>query len=166
MIVVRRLLLALAGVLLVIAALFAFLPVPAQQLEVLGTSATFYCGPGSSSDPAFVVWVDPSITLGGSPRSNAPASINRLGESSCVAKAEDRLATALGFMVAAALCAVLAIWFIRYVFQGQPAAMSRGQLPAQRPPQGWYPDPADATFLRWWDGAQWTEHRSVRGPAP
>ena len=25
------------------------------------------------------------------------------------------------------------------------------------PPAGWYPDPADPTRLRWWNGAAWTE---------
>jgi len=28
----------------------------------------------------------------------------------------------------------------------------------QAPQPGWYPDPADASRLRWWDGAVWTEH--------
>ncbi|HET6937970.1 MAG TPA: DUF2510 domain-containing protein [Nocardioides sp.] len=31
-------------------------------------------------------------------------------------------------------------------------------------PAGWYVDPEDATQFRYWDGAQWTEHRSPRGP--
>jgi Protein of unknown function (DUF2510) len=31
-------------------------------------------------------------------------------------------------------------------------------------PAGWYVDPQDAAQFRYWDGAQWTEHRSPRGP--
>jgi hypothetical protein len=31
-------------------------------------------------------------------------------------------------------------------------------------PAGWFVDPQDATQFRYWDGAQWTEHRSPRGP--
>jgi hypothetical protein len=29
-------------------------------------------------------------------------------------------------------------------------------------PAGWFPDPEDATQLRYWDGAVWTEHRAPR----
>jgi Tfp pilus assembly major pilin PilA len=34
---------------------------------------------------------------------------------------------------------------------------------ASSAPANWYPDPADARLLRYWDGARWTEHTS---PAP
>jgi Protein of unknown function (DUF2510)/HIRAN domain len=30
------------------------------------------------------------------------------------------------------------------------------------PPAGWYPDTTNDALLRWWDGAQWTEHYSPR----
>ena len=32
-------------------------------------------------------------------------------------------------------------------------------------PAGWFVDPQDPTQFRYWDGAQWTEHRSPRGPS-
>ncbi len=34
-------------------------------------------------------------------------------------------------------------------------------------PAGWYPDPADPTRTRWWDGSRWSEHTSpATGAAP
>jgi hypothetical protein len=38
----------------------------------------------------------------------------------------------------------------------QPAAAARPAPAAQ--PAGWYPDYADPTALRWWDGSAWTGH--------
>ena len=32
------------------------------------------------------------------------------------------------------------------------------------PPSGWYPDPEDAPQMRYWDGSQWTEHRTQPDP--
>lgn len=35
----------------------------------------------------------------------------------------------------------------------------------ETPTAGWYPDPADATGLRWWDGLGWTEYAKPGAPA-
>ncbi|GAA4120351.1 hypothetical protein GCM10022215_23840 [Nocardioides fonticola] len=35
---------------------------------------------------------------------------------------------------------------------------------AELPPAGFYADPHDATFERWWDGEAWSEHRRPVGP--
>lgn len=32
---------------------------------------------------------------------------------------------------------------------------------ADAPRAGWYPDPRDASRLRWWDGLDWTEERRI-----
>jgi membrane protease YdiL (CAAX protease family) len=37
------------------------------------------------------------------------------------------------------------------------------QAAAPVAPAGWYTDPGQRFALRWWDGAQWTEHVSTRG---
>ena len=34
------------------------------------------------------------------------------------------------------------------------------------PPAGWFPDPEDLGLLRYWDGAQWSEHRAPRRHHP
>lgn len=36
--------------------------------------------------------------------------------------------------------------------------------PPALPPEGWYPNPANAEQQRWWDGQQWTEHVAVGAP--
>ncbi|HEX5946172.1 MAG TPA: DUF4041 domain-containing protein [Acidimicrobiales bacterium] len=40
-------------------------------------------------------------------------------------------------------------------------SMSTGQVPNAN----WYPDPADSTRLRYWDGSRWTDHTAPAAPA-
>jgi hypothetical protein len=42
---------------------------------------------------------------------------------------------------------------------------SKRQPANQMPPAAWYPDPQNASQLRYWDGATWTEDYAPAGPA-
>jgi hypothetical protein len=33
-------------------------------------------------------------------------------------------------------------------------------VPGSTTPSGWYPDPSDPRFVRWWDGRAWTAHQA------
>ncbi len=33
-------------------------------------------------------------------------------------------------------------------------------MPGSTTPPGWYPDPSDPRFVRWWDGHAWTAHQA------
>ncbi len=44
----------------------------------------------------------------------------------------------------------------------QPVAPALAPAP-QLPPAGWYPDQANASLLRWFDGTQWTGFTQPRG---
>jgi hypothetical protein len=44
----------------------------------------------------------------------------------------------------------------------QPTTPGHSPTP-QLPPAGWYPDQADASLVRWFDGTQWTDFTQPRG---
>jgi len=45
------------------------------------------------------------------------------------------------------------------------AKVSRGGGSGASAAPNWYPDPEHPDQLRYWDGTQWTEHRSPRPPS-
>jgi hypothetical protein len=47
-------------------------------------------------------------------------------------------------------------------FQLTRASATPALAAASRPPAGWYPDPGDASRMRWWGGERWTDHVAVR----
>jgi hypothetical protein len=47
----------------------------------------------------------------------------------------------------------------------QPLGPDDDPAAAERRAAGWYPDPTDASLVRWWDGGRWTETRPSRDPA-
>ena len=52
------------------------------------------------------------------------------------------------------------------ISSGQRTRTAHGGIQMNAQPAGWYPDPIDASQLRYWSGSAWTEHRSPRGQAP
>ncbi|MEZ5152149.1 DUF2510 domain-containing protein [Rhodococcus zopfii] len=42
----------------------------------------------------------------------------------------------------------------------------REEMRPQATPAGWYPDPGNPAFVRWFDGAQWTNHAQPANTPP
>ena len=46
--------------------------------------------------------------------------------------------------------------------RGWGASATTAPWPSVTPPAGWFLDPENPEFNRWWDGNQWTDHRVQR----
>jgi hypothetical protein len=44
------------------------------------------------------------------------------------------------------------------------AAKKKPDTPSGQVAAGWYPDPEVPGHVRYWDGAQWTDHRQPKPP--
>jgi type IV secretory pathway TrbL component len=53
---------------------------------------------------------------------------------------------------------------MRQAEQAQQQAAPTSSPAPQMPPAGWYPDQADASLVRWFDGTQWTDVTQPRDP--
>ena len=124
-----------------VGALFALLPVPAQTISILGTNDPYFCGPGNSSEPAIVVWQNPSSTTSGTGSGSFDQSVQALGESACLAAAQERLFIALGLGIVGALLAAAGPRTVRYVLYGKAPVPPALPQPPHEPgaePQGWW----------------------------
>jgi hypothetical protein len=123
-VVIKRLLIVVGLVLLGLGVLFVFLPVPVQQEGLLGP---VFCGPGTSSDPAIIVWAHPSVTVeaGNGVGASNNQSQNEYVEGVCSNAAGGRLLLALGLGLGGLLAMVLGAWAVPYVLTGETPKRSK-----------------------------------------
>lgn len=79
------------------------------------------------------------------------------------ARAAEQAAMQAAAEAAAAEAVPTATEQVAAVSQAEQTAADVGQGSAGAAPAGWYADPAGRFELRYWDGAQWTEHVSRAG---
>ena len=105
----------------VVGVVFALIPLPTQNVSLLGGTGGAWCGPGSTSESALVVRLDPnSVNSGdtGDTTNITPAQIataKRQFKSYCVGIADTRLTLAgvlLGVGAVLALAMVVALYRI------------------------------------------------------
>lgn len=139
---VRAVCITLGVLLLAAAATVALVPLP-------GPAAGGTCGPGTSSESAFLAFFNPG-SIGAGPEPTAGSGQRSVWQAfvhECQSAADTRMAVA-GSIAVGALFVMFGIpWAVRR-FAGDDAATGL-------PPPGWYPDPADPSGSRWWDGRAW-----------
>ena len=70
-------------------------------------------------------------------------------------------AKGIGVAMAGGLLALIGlIWLVVALVTGKKSDDKPAPASATATPAGWYPDPDDASQLRYWDGNAWTEDRS------
>lgn len=118
------------------------------------------CGPGSGSESAIVAFFDP-VSIGAGSASSATTTeeaLDRLafiGE--CQSASNGRMVDALALVILAGLFALALPPVVRRAWQHEAPALATGG----GAPPGWYPDPANPSGWRWWDGHLWGNHSTA-----
>ncbi len=106
-------------------------------------------GPGYL--PALLVWLHPTLVVPRGATRDEAASAAAL----CGATAQNDLTPALLLAGLGMVLVILGPLVLRYAITG-------GEIDSA-PAAGWFPDPRNRGFLRWWDGQMWTGY-SMRAP--
>lgn len=121
------------------------------------------CGPGRGAEPAIAAFFDPvSIGAGAQPPSGTLQNYQWqafVGE--CQSATNARMVDALALLVLAAFFGLVVPPLVRRAWWHEMAQATHGA------PAGWYPDPADHSGWRWWDGRVWSHQTSsASGTSP
>ncbi len=138
----------------------AALPIPAAG----GT-----CGPGTGSESALSAFFNPkSIGAGREPSASSGGQPQwRAFVSDCQSATDRRMVVSGSVLVGAILVGLGLPWMLGRVAEEQAAESAATDTPDNAatpplPPPGWYPDPANPTTMRWWDGSAWAlSHHAV-----
>jgi Protein of unknown function (DUF2510) len=149
-----------ACVVVAVALVAAAFAVALHSLPIPAVGGT--CGPGKGSESALSAFFDPkSIGAGQEPSASSggrPAW--RAFVSDCQSATDRRMVVSGSVLVGAILVGIGLPWVLGRVTKEQMTALAAQHSPDDPaapplPPAGWYPDPANPSALRWWDGSAW-----------
>jgi len=149
-----------ACVVVAVALVAAAFAVALASLPIPATGGT--CGPGTGSESALSAFFNPKSI--GAGREPSVASGDRPGwqafVSDCQSATDIRMVVSASVLVGAILVGLGLPWVLGRVTKEQLAELAAERSPDDiatppLPPPGWYPDPANPSAMRWWDGSAW-----------
>jgi hypothetical protein len=138
------------GILLGVGLLAAGVTIALASLPAPAAGGT--CGPSTSSESAIAAFFNP-VSIGAGPEPSAasggrPQWFSFVNE--CQTATNTRMAEAGATLVGALLLGLGLPWVVR-----RRMAKTNGTDHVELSRPGWYPDPADPSVARWWDGRAW-----------